>query len=393
MSFFAIGVMTGTSCDGADLAVLKLSESGGTWKELLFGTLSKNYPAPLRTALRLAQKDKLPMSQVAEVQVQYSEWIADLCKDAIRRFKIPASSVVFGVHGQTIWHKPPSGRKRGYSIQLVDPAIIAHETNATTVSQFRQPDLSRFGQGAPLVPYYHWLRASSVLSSSLPLVLINIGGISNLTFVPRSKDKILAFDCGPGNALIDLAVERFTKGRKLFDSGGVIGSLAAETIQWEKIRKITSERYYKANPPKSTGRELFNEKYLGKIPGKDAALISNATALTAAAVAQSIKDFLPHKNIRFAYVCGGGAKNPFLLKLLQKELQRQLGHFVSVAPLPEKVAPPQYVEAMAFARLGFESLLSNTSSLKVVTGAKTDNFGAAIFPGANFRKLMHAIYK
>lgn len=393
MTFFAIGVMTGTSCDGADLAVLCLKKTKGRWTEKLVYTLSKSYPTALRAKLREAQKDKLPMSAVAEVQKEYSEWIGALCKGVLTKRKIPTKLAVIGVHGQTVWHKPPAKNKRGYTVQLVDPAIVAFITGVTVTSQFRQPDMARFGQGAPLVPYYHWLRASSELKAQVPLVMINIGGISNLTFVPASKGGILAFDCGPGNAMIDLATEAYTKGRWLFDKNGAIGASAEPKIDWVKVRKITNESYYKAKPPKSTGRELFNEKYLKKIPGTGDIRVANATALTASALAKAMKDFLPFKKIKAIYVCGGGAKNPFLLKLVQKEFRQHTGLATRVLALPPNVAPPQYIEAMAFARLGFESLLAGSASLSTVTGASSENFGAGIFPGPNFSALLNALYK
>lgn len=380
--------MTGTSCDGADLALLRLERRGNGWSESLLRCASRKIPSPLRAGLREAQKGDLGIRRTASLTRDYSRWIARFCDQVIRSWRINPENLLLAIHGQTVWHEPPK-----FSVQLLDPAIPANETSCTVTYGFRQPDLARGGQGAPLVPYYHWLRAhGGSFSKALPFAVHNVGGIANLTAVTHRREDMLAFDTGPGNALIDLAVEKISRGRIRFDAGGRIASEAYNTVNWKKIERLAAHPFFRKKPPKSTGRELFNEEFLRRIPGRGPALVANATAFTAHTMARAYVDFVFPKlgRLKCIFMAGGGAHNPTLMLFLFHELAR-LARFeqkIPVLPLPVAFAPPQYLEAMAFARLGFEALQGNPVSLAKITGASEDAYGAGIIPGANFGALL-----
>ncbi len=387
--------MTGTSCDGADLAALKIEFTGNRiTRETLGERLSAKFPSALRRKFREAQKGRLAISATAELTRDYSLWIGTLCARFLRRACIPMRKTTLAIHGQTIWHQPPHGVSSGFSVQLVDPAVIAHACHCTVTAFFRQPDLARGGQGAPLVPYYHWLRARSTeFSALLPFAIHNVGGIANLTYVTRDASDIIAFDTGPGNALIDLAMERHSNGRKHFDRGGRTAAAALEHVNWRAVKHLAQHAYFRQKPPKSTGRELFDERFLARFKASGQALVATATAFTAHTMAKAYADHVVNRarSPRFIFVAGGGAQNGTLVQLFSRELQRLTGKTIAVRPLPASFAPPEYLEAMAFARLGFEALFGRPISLSNVTGASEDAFGAGIFPGKNFPELLKMI--
>lgn len=384
---FSLGVMTGTSCDGADLAVLRFDRGG----ERLWKTASRDFPSKLRLRLREAQRGKLDIAETAALSRDYSAWIGSICRQALAGWKVPLRDTLIAVHGQTVWHAP----ERGISVQLLEPSLVSAITECTVTAAFRQPDLARGGEGAPLLPLYHWLRATAGrFAKELPLAVQNIGGIGNLTYVTKNRSKVLAFDTGPGNCLIDLATAAATNGRQLYDVDGRLARSALGSIDWRTIERIAREPYYRKAPPKSTGRELFNESYFRKIPGRGATRVANATALTAHTMARAYVDFLFKKGhrLRRILVAGGGARNPMLMILFRSELERMSGLELSVEVLPDDFAPAQFVEAMGFARFGYEALQGNPVSLASVTGAVTDGVGAGIFPGQNYRRLLKSLH-
>ena len=377
--------MTGTSCDGADLALLELTRGRSGWTERLARTASQSFPPALRARLRKAQRGKMSIRDTALLTRDYSEWIAGLCDRKLRAWKQNRSSCLIAAHGQTVWHEP----ENRVSVQLLDAAVVVARTGCTVAACFRQPDLAHGGEGAPLVPYYHWLRATTTHARLLPFAVHNVGGIANLTYVSAERDEVIAFDTGPGNALIDLATERATRGAQTFDRAGRLGASAASSIDWAAIRRLCARGYYAKRPPKSTGRELFNEAYLKKIPGHGTTRIANATALTAYSMAKAYANFVlkgPRK-VNAVFIAGGGARNPFLLSLFERELARLAGRSIPVAALPPDFAPSQFIEAMAFARLGFEALGGRPVSLRSVTGSRADALGAGLFPGPNYARL------
>jgi len=388
---YGLGIMTGTSCDGADFALMSYSRKLG---ERLIATASIRFPSKLRLRLRNAQKGLIQVRECALLTRDYSRWLGDACNQVLKQHLPSTKSLVFiAAHGQTIWHMP----EESVSVQLCDAATLVTITGKTVVFGFRQPDLAAGGQGAPLVPYYHWLRATELqrFKEQLPFAIHNIGGIANVTYLSKKLEDVVAFDTGPGNALIDLATEQATKGKIKFDRNGLFARQNEDQIDWAKIKKLVQTPFFKSSPPKSTGRELFSEIYLRKnIPGKGKALIANATALTAYSMAQAYEKFLlPHKKVNVVYIAGGGALNKYLLDLFQRTLSELAKKEIQVAVLPQDFAPAQHLEAMAFARLGAEALLGRPVSLPSVTGARTKAYGVGVFCGPNYETLSNRLSK
>ena len=389
------GIMTGTSCDGADFAALEFSAGKNKTQEKLVFTASRKFPNALRSRLREAQAGKIGLRDYGALNRDYSEWLALFAKDCLKKLKKNSSHCALSVHGQTLWHEPPKTKdKRGFTLQMIDPAMISSITGCTTVSFFRQPDMALHGHGAPLVPYYHWLKArESGLKKDIPFAIHNVGGIANLTCVTDKSQNIIAFDTGPGNALIDLAVERMTSGRLKYDKNGSIALSALEKINWPKIEILATHSYFKAKPPKSTGRELFNLDFLKIFKTTGSTLVAEATAFTAHSMALAYRDHVLRKipNLRQIYLAGGGAKNPILEQLFDLELQSLTGKEIAVDILPPQYANSQFLEAMAFARLGLNGLCGLPVSLSHVTGARENARGAGIFPGKNHSSLMKIV--
>jgi anhydro-N-acetylmuramic acid kinase len=387
-TIYSLGVMTGTSCDGADAAGLAITNNS----EKLCFRLSRRFPAVLRARLRQAQRGTLSISQAARLTRDYSEWLSTFCDDAINSWRVPHNRTLLAIHGQTVWHEPESR----ISVQLLDPAIIANRTNITVTSAFRQPDLAQFGQGAPLLPYYHWLRANALtrFRPMLPFVIFNVGGIANLTYVTKHAENIVAFDTGPGNALIDLAVEELSHGKKHFDKNGLIAAASIDSIDWGKIEKLGNHPFFRKQPPKSTGRELFDENFYQRLPGRANTRVANATAFTAHTMAKACNDFIFKRThgVETVFVAGGGAENPTLLRLFSRELARLTKKEILVAPLPVAFAPVQALEAMGFARFGYEAMLGRPVSLRSVTGARRNAIGANITPATNYATLVRELF-
>jgi anhydro-N-acetylmuramic acid kinase len=383
---YSLGVMTGTSCDGVDLALLAFDPDAAD--EKLWHTASERLPQSLRTRLLVAQRGELKIPQTALLTRDYSRWVGRACKKFLAKWKVPINSTLIAVHGQTVWHAP----EENFSVQLLDAAIIAALTECTVTGAFRQPDLACGGEGAPLVPYYHWMRALSLprFQARLPVAIHNVGGMANLTYITKSRSGLIAFDSGPGNALIDIAAERATRGRMRFDKDGKLAAARIHTIDWPSIEKAAQHRFFKRKPPKSTGKELFGAEFLKHLPGRGVDLVASATAFTAHTMARAYSDFVLKKGRRLhcVYIAGGGARNPTLLRLFSRELTRLSGEKIRVEALPLEFAPTQYLEAMAFARLGIEALQGNATSLGSITGAKTDALGAGIFPSKNYKRLL-----
>jgi anhydro-N-acetylmuramic acid kinase len=389
MKTLALGLMTGTSCDGVDAALIEVSHV--PVEEKLLCVASKKFPAQLRAKLRAAQTGNLSTKELSRIEWQYSCWIADFCESFIKKNKLNRKNLLIGFHGQTVWHEPP------VSIQLGIPAVLAAKTQARIISGFRQPDLAMGGQGAPLVPYYHWLRARSLkkFRTQIPFAIHNIGGIANVTVVTSAANMVTGFDTGPGNALIDMAVEKMTHGKKLFDSSGKIALSGLHLVPYEKIDALCRAGFFAKKPPKSTGRELFNEKYLEdfmkKLKVTGPAAVASATALTACSMAMSYswieRDLRKKtgKSLNTIYLCGGGAHNDTLRLLFTKMLEHYVKKGIRVQIMPEEFARPEYIEAMAFARFAVEVWLGKSITLPSVTGAKAQSLLPSVTSGQIFK--------
>ncbi len=275
-----------------------------------------------------------------------------------------------GAHGQTVRHRPQCFDGTGYTLQLNNPALLAELTGIDVVADFRSRDVAAGGQGAPLVPLFHrevFARAGTTVC------VLNIGGISNLS-VLGPDGRVLGFDCGPGNALMDHWCQRHTG--RLFDQDGLWA--ASGQVIASLLRVLLSEPYLDLPPPKSTGRDLFNPDWLqGRLAGFAAAAPEDVQAtlleFTAQACAADLqRHAAPSENL---IVCGGGALNTTLMQRLQSALPT-----VTVTSSALQGLPPLQVEAAAFAWLARKAMHRETGSLKSVTGTRGARVLGAIHP-------------
>jgi anhydro-N-acetylmuramic acid kinase len=276
---------------------------------------------------------------------------------------------VIGSHGQTIWHEPPTKAERGATLQLGDPATIAERTGVPVVSDFRTRDIAAGGEGAPLVPFVD--RFLFALPDR-PRVLQNIGGIANLTWVPPrgSTEDLLAFDSGPGNALMNVASEIASGGKEHFDRDGA--RAARGRFDQKVLDELLAHPYFDRDPPKSTGREAFGKPFLDELLSRHEQLAQNPddllatlNRLTAQTIADAIKRWVAPRGVGEVVVTGGGARNPVLM--------RQIREFLPGIPVSAGEVlgvDPDAKEALAFAVLAWAHVTGRPGNEPAATGAR-----------------------
>jgi anhydro-N-acetylmuramic acid kinase len=363
--WLGVGLMSGTSLDGMDAALVRFA--GPTQAELVaFAT--RPYDDAERGAIRTAIAGAAA-PELARLHVRLAEWAADAVQLALAAARTRASQLAFiAFHGQTIWHEPPT-----VSWQLGEAAVLAERFGVRVVSNFRARDVAAGGQGAPLVPIADVLLFGG---SDAPRVLLNLGGMANLTYVERRAQErgALAFDTGPGVAVID-AVARMVDDRAAFDRDGAIA--ARGQPDEGVLRELLADPFFAAPPPKSTGRERFGEPYAralhARVPG--AAGVATAVELTARSIARAIAEWVPAAPE--VVVSGGGAHHPGLVAALARELGcagRTLRRF------DELFFPGDAKEAVAFALLGYLTLHGQPGNLVGATGAAGPRVLGAVTP-------------
>jgi anhydro-N-acetylmuramic acid kinase len=351
----AVGLMSGTSLDGMDAALVRLV--GPTHAELL-SFVTRPYTGEERAALRQALAGGDAPS-LARLHVRLAEWAAEAVETLLVQAQIPASELGFiAFHGQTIWHEPPV-----VTWQLGEPAVLAERFGVRVVSNFRARDLAAGGQGAPLVPMADLLLFAA---PDGPRVLLNLGGMANLTYVPRraQEDGVLAFDTGPGVAVIDGVAARVDR-RRSYDRDGRIAASgrADETV----VADLLSDAFFSEPPPKSTGRERFGDAYSatlhGRVPGADG--VATAVELTARSVAEAVGRWTPPGVEVVA--SGGGCHHPGLMAALERHLAAAGGH--ALRRFSDLFFPGDAKEAVAFALLGYLTLHGQPGNVPAATGA------------------------
>ncbi len=377
------GVMTGTSCDGIDIASIEFDPESWTPK----WEASLPYPKKLRERVfKLQAPDvKTTVEEIFSLHTEIGDWIGEVTLDLIEGLSAEERPAVLAMHGQTIAHHP-SKRPHAFTVQLGDPTRVAEKTGRTVISNFRQGDMAADGEGAPLVPIYHYLLSSILPGSSEGIALHNLGGISNFTYIDPSG-KMIAFDTGPANVWIDAAVEKITKGKKKFDGGGKL-SLQGN-VNFKILKELLKHPYLKKPAPKSTGRDDFPpELFLRKAKAlKGSDLVATATAFTVETIAQAYERFILRERLPLSsiYLCGGGAKNEAIRHWLSDRLDG-----IQVQTIEEHGFESQYIEAQAFAFLGYRSLLGLPLGGNW-TGV--DRFGppGMITPGKNWTEVLKSL--
>jgi anhydro-N-acetylmuramic acid kinase len=391
-----LGMMSGTSADGIDAALVKISGAPPHLNIKLLGHVKQNFPPSVRNEiLRVAEQKPLVPGEFSQLHARLGKLYSDAALSACKKLAIPPRRVdLIGNHGQTIFHQGARvdflGAKTASTLQIGDSSIIAALSGITTVGDFRSADIALGGQGAPLVPYVDYLLWRE---AKLGRVALNIGGIANLTVIPANANssEVFAFDTGPGNMLIDALVSRFTHNHSRFDKGAHIavrGKLVPQLLD-----QLMQDPYLERKPPKSTGREYFGAAYVEKVRSlgrryraKPNDLIRTATIFTSLSIVDALHRFvLPKAKIHQLIVSGGGFNNPLLIGQLAALLGSSPAgalHTVSSSPRTKAVPgievlssgafgiPVDAKEALAFAVLAYETFHQRPSNLPSATGAR-----------------------
>ena len=378
-----IGLMSGTSLDAIDVAMVRIKRHGLNAEVTLEHFREYPYPPKLRAVVReLFDPKRARIDDICRYDFILGEVFAAAVLRMLQETKIKADTVdLVASAGQTIWHDPevslvnadvdwidhPIETRSTFAIG--QSAVIAERTGIITVGDLRVRDVAAGGQGAPLVPYFDWVL---LRHKTRGRAIQNIGGIGNVTYIPpkASWDDVFAFDTGPGNMIIDELAWVATNGRQTYDVDGALA--AAGKVRDELLDYWMSDPYFAKTPPKTTGRELFGAQFarriLAEAPGVDIHdLIATATALTAESIARAYRDFIsPRGKVHEVMLAGGGAKNPTLVKMIQARMpkQRLLTYKASEAK-----------EAMAMAMIANDSVVGLITNVAGATGGRPTVLG------------------
>ena len=407
-STLALGLMSGTSVDGIDVALVRIAPSikENAAHARLENFITVPFPAAVRAeVLRIAEGARVSPGEISQLNFRLGRIFADAALRACRKFGVrPRHLEVIGSHGQTVFHQgrpsPFLGQPVASTLQIGEPAVIAAITGVTTVGDFRPADMAVGGQGAPLVPFVDYLLYRDARRGR---AVLNIGGIANVTVIPKaaSPRSVMAFDTGPGNMVIDALVRHFTSGRRSYDAEARMASRGK--LLPALLDALLAEPYFRQAPPKSAGREQYGRAYVEKIlawgrrrRARPEDLVRTATMLTALSIAAALNRWValparkgpgaaaPEASVRGArrvdevrfsrstrspisqlLVSGGGARNPLILA----QLSAALGE-IEVVPTEDLGLPGDAKEAFIFAVLADETMHGRPANLPSATGAK-----------------------
>ncbi len=381
-----VGLMSGTSMDGIDAAVVEISGRSPrpTFKLVAFQTTP--YSESLRKRLlRLASGAVLPVTETCRLNARLGEEFAAAALRIIRRAGVARASVgLIGSHGQTVCHLPEPEREGRWrlrsTLQLGEPSIIAERTGIATMADFRPRDQAAGGHGAPLTPLLHDVLFRHPTRGR---VVVNIGGISNLTYLKPGggPESILAFDSGPGNMLLDAIVSERTRGRLAMDAHGRLAGRGR--LCRPLLARLMAHPYLHRRPPKTTGREAFGLPAMRARFGRywttlsTADLLATATAFTAESIALHCERFIRGRGpIADVIVGGGGSRNPIIMRQLQAALPAARVSMMEVHGYDSRA-----VEAMAFALLAYEAVQGRANNVPAATGAARPVVMGKLLPG------------
>jgi anhydro-N-acetylmuramic acid kinase len=365
-----VGLMSGTSMDGIDAALLRITGSGLDTKFELIKFICIPYESGIIEDIERLDSS-ISIEKISELNFLVGRACADAAMAVIEEAGFQPSDIdLIGSHGQTIYHNPPSSRNGIPStLQIGELDVIAEHTGITTIGDFRTRDIAAGGEGAPLIPYADYLFFHG---SGKTLVSQNIGGISNVTVVTERMSDVEAFDTGPGNLLMNWVVSLATEGKKRYD---IDGEIAREGKADKRLlERLLSDPYFRLKPPKSTGGELFGKRMAmelyslsrdGEITLFD--LMATLLQLTVESVAISYEHFIfPKWSVSEVICSGGGSSNPILMKKLRERIDQ-----VTISSSDAYGIPVDAKEAIAFAVLANELISGNCTNLPTVTGARS----------------------
>lgn len=365
-----IGIMTGTSCDGIDISAVKFTENSDDFMELIaFNTLP--LPKEITGFVQKCSQNQVQLSDISQFNFFLSQIFANAVKEFLSFNNLKESEIDFiAVHGQTIWHNPAKtlffGNEVASTFQSINLSALSKLTEIPVIGDFRAGDIAFGGQGAPLVPIFDKRFFQSKVENT---ICLNIGGISNLTFIPKENSHLdfNAFDCGPGNTLINIAAKKYY---------GLDYDIDGETASKGKLIRplfdeLLRDDYLMKTPPKSTGREKYNLEYLNKsldklvITPEPTDILRTFTELTAEAISININQFTDEDSR--IIVSGGGRNNLFLMNLLKEKLPKS--KFIDIEDFG---IPSDGKESIAFAYLGWLFLKGLPGNIPSATGARKE---------------------
>jgi anhydro-N-acetylmuramic acid kinase len=391
-----IGLISGTSTDGIDAALVQIVGLGLQAKLRLIKYESYPYPPRLRQRLlEVARKGRV--DEICHLNFYLGELFAQAALKIAARAGVARTEIdLIGSHGQTIHHLPDEKREKKFRIrstlQIGEPSVIAERTGITTVADFRPRDIAAGGHGAPLTPYLHWILFHHPERAR---IVVNIGGISNVTYLPAKAKSaeaahVLAFDTGPGNMLMDGIMEENSPHR--MDRNGATAGRGK--VNTELLKKLMRHPFVRRVPPKTTGREAFGHHFVVEVTRSAKRLglrfqdiLATVTAFTAQSIAFNCRQFiLPKTSLSAAraglaevIVGGGGTKNATLMAMLKEALAP-----VPVLTFEAFSMDSKAIEAMAFALLAYEAILGTPNNLPTATGARRSVVMGKIIPGFSF---------
>ncbi len=377
----AVGLMSGTSIDGIDAALIKITGKSPHLKIRLLHWMTYPFPPKVRQRL-LAVSHQGDQSQgnvreICRLNFEVGELLAasvlKLCK---RAHLSPSKIAMIGSHGQTICHLGTQG-----TLQIGEPSIIAERTGVTTVADFRPRDIACGGFGAPLAPYLHCLLFRDIKKNR---AVHNLGGISNLTYLPKktSSRKVIGFDTGPGNMIMDGLARKISNHTLHLDPKGKIAARGCTSLKL--LKELLSHPFILKKPPKTAGREEFGENFVKRLLRRgrvlklrDEDLMATATAFTAVSLAENYRNFVFPKSIPDEIIFGGGGvHNVSLMKMIRAEL-----HPIRVTTFDDHGINADAAEAVCFAVLAYETLHGVPTNIPGVTGAGHHGILGKIIPG------------
>ncbi len=371
-----VGILSGTSADGASTGIIEVEGFGKSTNLELVSHKTYSYPLAIREEMfKLFNPETSSTESICKMNFVLGHFYGDCVRRIVDETNLEIDDIdLIGSHGQTIWHHPSGDKFSGYpdlsTLQIGEPSVIAEKTGIPVVADFRKADMASGGEGAPLTPYLDYILFSSMKSNR---IIQNIGGIANLTYLPRdpAQDDVIAFDTGPGNMVLDALISYYTGGESQYDEDGKT-ALKGKTDH-ELLGGLLDEPYFRLEPPKTTGRELFGESYVMKIIEQASELsltpedvVATATSLTVESIAKEYDKLLNlGLEIDEVFVSGGGYHNKALITQLKERITP-----IILEPHEKLGLPGDAKEAVLFAVLANEFINNSASNMPRVTGAR-----------------------
>jgi anhydro-N-acetylmuramic acid kinase len=384
-----IGLISGTSADGIDAALCAINGAPPHMEARILHAVTHPYPDGFQQRiLEACLPDRSRVDGLCQLNADLGEHFAAAALHVISDAgQSPGAVDLIGSHGQTVWHMVQPDGSASATLQITEAAVIAERTGITTISNFRPRDIAAGGQGAPLTSYADWLLLRHPVHWR---AVQNIGGIGNVTFLPPLADASsapLAFDTGPGNALIDAAVSLISGDAQHYDRDGGLAARGSVDEPW--LRALRAHPYYERRPPKTTGRELFGAPMAVELVAEghargldDADIVATLTALTAASIADAYQHFAPAP-VTEIILGGGGARNPALVAMLRQQLSP-----AAVISHEDIGLDSKNKEALVFALLAYETWHARPGNHPALTGASRPVILGQITPGDNYADLI-----